>query len=115
MSEATCGVRRTGWSYAGLPCVLTLGHTGDHRDAMLDTFATPIGKARVTRDQWEAQCAADEAELLRAVEWHRVEKSLAALYRARFTGDTSLLTQQKIDRWERVQQAMMGSPEALAG
>ena len=69
----------------------------------------------MTREEFDAQCQADEAELLRLFEWKQIEKALSALYRARHAGDDSMLTRQRIDRWERLQQAFLGAPEALAG
>ncbi|ALV35744.1 hypothetical protein [Streptomyces sp. CdTB01] len=68
----------------------------------------------MTHEEFQAQCDADEAELLRLMEWRAIEKSLSALYRARYAGDDSTLTRQKIERYEALQQALMGNPEALA-
>ncbi|MET9411317.1 hypothetical protein ABZX90_37075 [Streptomyces sp. NPDC002935] len=72
--------------------------------------------------QFEAECAQQEAEynereaeMLRLLEWKRIEKTLAGLYRARYAGDKTILTAQRIDRFERLQQCLLGSPAALAG
>ncbi|MET7746755.1 hypothetical protein [Streptomyces sp. NPDC005385] len=65
--------------------------------------------------EFEAEHAEWEAELLRLMEWKAIEKTLAGLYRARYAGDMTVLTAQRIDRFERLQQALLGSPAALAG
>ncbi|MFD6818835.1 hypothetical protein ACFWC5_00500 [Streptomyces sp. NPDC060085] len=73
----------------------------------------------MTREQRIAQLEAEhqewEAEMLRLMEWKRIEKTLAGLYRARYAGDKTVLTAQRIDRFERLQQCLLGSPQALAG
>ncbi|MEU0423904.1 hypothetical protein ABZ235_09830 [Streptomyces canus] len=69
----------------------------------------------MTLDDFNAQCEADEAEMLRLMEWKTIDKNLSAAYRARYAGDNSVLTATRIDRLERLQQAFLGAPQALAG
>jgi hypothetical protein len=69
----------------------------------------------MTSEEFNAQNEAYEAEMLRLLEWKALEKKLAAAYRARYTGDDSVLTATRIDRLERLQQAFLGAPQALAG
>ncbi|UXY27498.1 hypothetical protein [Streptomyces sp. HUAS TT20] len=56
-----------------------------------------------------------DAETERALEWRRITRTLGALYAAQTAGDDSVYTRQRIDRLERLQAALCGFPEALAG
>lgn len=63
--------------------------------------------------QFETQEAEFEAAMLRREEWVRITRTLDALYRAKQAGNHSVLINQKIARYEALQQALMGFPEAL--
>lgn len=69
----------------------------------------------MTKEQFLAQCDADEASMLREAEWHQIDRQLTALYRAVRAGDDSVRTQQRVTRLEALQAALCGFPEALAG
>lgn len=68
----------------------------------------------MTRTQFEAQCEAEEAAILRELEWRHITRQLEALYGAARAGDGSTRTRERIGRLEALQQALMGFPEALA-
>ncbi|MFJ8929096.1 hypothetical protein ACIRLA_21210 [Streptomyces sp. NPDC102364] len=56
-----------------------------------------------------------EGEALeRELEFKRVSRRLEALYAAQTTGDDSTLTRQRVDRLERLAQALCGFPERLS-
>ncbi|WP_199546222.1 hypothetical protein [Streptomyces sp. N35] len=63
----------------------------------------------MTREQWDAE----EAAWYREIEFLSVQRRLHALYAAQTAGDDTTLTRQKIDRLERLTQALCGSPEQL--
>ncbi|MGW0814964.1 hypothetical protein ACWD00_17180 [Streptomyces viridiviolaceus] len=56
----------------------------------------------------------DEDAQYRAVEFRRVTRVLDSLYAAQAGGDDSILTRQRIDRLERLTQALCGFPEQLS-
>ncbi|ASQ95526.1 hypothetical protein CGL27_22845 [Streptomyces sp. 11-1-2] len=68
----------------------------------------------MSREDWEAAQEAEEAAFYRECEWKRIERTLSVLYvRQRLEGD-SVLLRQRVDRLERLQQALCGSPEQLS-
>ncbi|GLV74975.1 hypothetical protein Shyhy02_29750 [Streptomyces hygroscopicus subsp. hygroscopicus] len=68
----------------------------------------------MTRDQYAAQCEAEEAACERELEWRHITRQLEALYGAVRAGDGSVYTRQRIGRLEALQAALQGFPEALA-
>ncbi|GAA4053520.1 hypothetical protein [Streptomyces shaanxiensis] len=64
----------------------------------------------MTRDQFDAE----EIAWAREVEYRTIARRLDRLYAARSAGDDSVYLAQRIDRTERLQQAMLGFPEILA-
>jgi hypothetical protein len=116
-----CGLRKPGFDQRPMigknsqPCTLPADHEGDHRNALGVRWAAISPERQAAREEFEAQCAADEAELLRLLEWKAIERSLSACYRAQHLGDDSVLTRQRIRRLEALQQCMLGNAGALAG
>ncbi|MFJ3226481.1 hypothetical protein ACIPJS_24490 [Streptomyces sp. NPDC086783] len=68
----------------------------------------------MTREEFIAQCEAEEALFLRELEWRHITRQLEALYAAQAAGDDTTRTRQRIGRLEALQQALCGFPEALA-
>ncbi|MFE3382534.1 hypothetical protein [Streptomyces anulatus] len=68
----------------------------------------------MTREEFQSQCDAEEAALMRLAEWKHIARTLEALYGAVRAGDSSTHTRQRIGRLEALQQALMGFPGALA-
>ncbi|MGW7712694.1 hypothetical protein ACWGKK_00060 [Streptomyces chartreusis] len=68
----------------------------------------------MTREQRLNQWEADEAAWVREVEYLTISRRLDGLYAARSAGDRSVYLAQRIDRTERLLQAMLGFPEQLA-
>ncbi|MGW6791782.1 hypothetical protein [Streptomyces chartreusis] len=64
----------------------------------------------MTREQFDASDAAWNRE----VEYLTISRRLDRLYAARSAGDTTVYLAQRIDRTERLMQALMGFPEQLA-
>ncbi|GGX12643.1 hypothetical protein [Streptomyces chartreusis] len=65
----------------------------------------------MTREEFDARNAAWDQEY----EYLTVSRRLDRLYAARSAGDTTVYLAQRIDRTERLLQAMLGFPEQLAG
>ncbi|WP_409470769.1 hypothetical protein [Streptomyces sp. HC307] len=56
----------------------------------------------------------EDPALERQIEMRRITRKLDALYAAQAAGDSSVLTRQRVERLEALQQALMGFPAALA-
>ncbi|MEU6391062.1 hypothetical protein [Streptomyces sp. NPDC046939] len=67
----------------------------------------------MTREEFRAQCDAEEAAFNRELEWRQITRKLEALYGAVRAGDSTAYTRQRITRLEALQQALMGFPGAL--
>ncbi|WP_345568755.1 hypothetical protein [Streptomyces plumbiresistens] len=77
--------------------------------------ARAVDPARsAARAQWEAQLAADEAELLRAEEWHAISRRLDRCHAAQRAGDNSTYLRDRVARLEALQACLLGSVESLA-
>ncbi|MEV5190703.1 hypothetical protein [Streptomyces werraensis] len=68
----------------------------------------------MTSEECRAKLDADEATLLRQLEWVHLAERLERAYAAQAAGDDSVLTRQRIRRLEALQMALCGSPEAMA-
>jgi hypothetical protein len=56
----------------------------------------------------------DEEGHYRAAEFRRLTRTLDGLYAAQAGGDDSILTRQRVDRMERLAQALCGFPARLS-
>ncbi|MFG2884251.1 hypothetical protein ACGFYV_18465 [Streptomyces sp. NPDC048297] len=54
----------------------------------------------MTREEYAAQCDAEEVAFNRELEWKRIARTLEALYGAVRAGDSSVYTRQRITRLE---------------
>ncbi|MFF5649511.1 hypothetical protein ACFY8N_13885 [Streptomyces collinus] len=68
----------------------------------------------VTREEFLAAAEAETAAWEREFEFRAISRQLDKLYERQAAGDVSAYVAQRVDRLERVQQALCGHPEQLA-
>ncbi|MFD4633346.1 hypothetical protein ACFVYR_34990 [Streptomyces sp. NPDC058284] len=68
----------------------------------------------MTREEFQAQCDAEEATFSLEAEVRQISRNLDRLYRAMAAGDTSQYTRQRIRRTEALLAALQGFPAAMA-
>lgn len=115
-----CGARKPGWEQGPaigrhrIPCIRREQHSGDHRDGLGQTWPQEVPKPKsAARIAFEKQCEAEEAALLREIEWKTVEQVLSSLYVRLRAEPDSVLLRQRIARNEALLAALQGHPAAM--